>query len=139
MVPSTRLTISFISGKYLLSIKIYLFLLILFLTYNACFSPNQTNTYGINNLKYILDDPNFDIQKTTTLYVHGYEEKQEDESIQLITTSYLERGNHNIVTLNWTAFGGGNYFSAALPNVYKVRNLYYYLSYRFKILSNEIR
>ncbi|CAD7079399.1 unnamed protein product [Hermetia illucens] len=84
------------------------------------FSPNQTNTYGINNLKYILDDPNFDIQKTTTLYVHGYEEKQEDESIKLITTSYLERGNHNIVTLNWTAFGGGNYFSTALPNVYKL-------------------
>lgn len=71
---------------------------------------------GVNVLKH----PKFDSLKKTVLYLHGYIENPEVESIHLIADSYIQRGDHNILILDWSELADGNYLFDAVPNTRQV-------------------
>lgn len=64
----------------------------------------------------ILSHPAFDPANATLLYIHGYTETQANKSIDTIVRSYLQRGDHNIILLDWSQLSDGNYFMDAVPN-----------------------
>lgn len=51
------------------------------------------------------------------LYLHGYLESMEVESIQVIADAYLARNDHNILILDWAELADGNYLIDAFPNL----------------------
>ncbi|CAH0596530.1 unnamed protein product [Chrysodeixis includens] len=79
------------------------------------FSTNLTSprSYRIRNVKALLSDPDFDVNKPTVLYAHGYVELLSDESIQTVISAYLRRGDHNTLLLDWSNLAFGNYLVIA--------------------------
>lgn len=74
----------------------------------------------MENAINIVSHPGFDASKKTVLYIHGYLETQANESISVIVNAYLERGDHNIILLDWSELADGNYFMDAIPNARQV-------------------
>lgn len=68
----------------------------------------------------ILRHPAFDLTKRTVLYIHGYLETQANESINVVVNAYIQRGDHNIILLDWADLAEGNYFVDAIPNAKQV-------------------
>lgn len=68
----------------------------------------------------IMADPEFDHKKRTVLYVHGYVEQPTHQSIHTIVDAYLQRGDHNVLVLDWSELADGNFFVDAVPNIKQV-------------------
>ncbi|KAJ8674587.1 hypothetical protein QAD02_005849 [Eretmocerus hayati] len=51
------------------------------------------------------------LEKPFVLYIHGYQEHPQNESIQKIVSEYLKRGDDNIVILDWSALAFDSYVS----------------------------
>lgn len=62
----------------------------------------------------------FDVLKKTVLYIHGYGEGSEHESVSAIVNAYLERCDYNILVLEWSELAKGNYLVDAVPNAKQV-------------------
>lgn len=69
----------------------------------------------------ILEQDEFDNAKPTVVYLHGFLETMEVESISVIANAYLTRNDHNILILDWGELADGSYLLEALPNALKVR------------------
>lgn len=54
------------------------------------------------------------------LYGYGYTEKYTSLSTQTVVRSYIQRGDHNILVVEWSKYSDGSYFTQAIPNSYKV-------------------
>lgn len=52
----------------------------------------------------------------TVLYLHGYNESITTGSAPVIADAYRQRGDHNIIILDWAALAGGNYLLGAVIN-----------------------
>ncbi|XP_072933643.1 pancreatic lipase-related protein 2-like [Epargyreus clarus] len=74
----------------------------------------QPSTYRVGSIKRLLSNPNFDVRKPTTFYIHGYVELWNDFSVETVVRAYLKRGGYNILVLDWANFGFGNYIGAGL-------------------------
>lgn len=90
------------------------------------YGPNYFDhkIFNYNELEKILLNEKFDANRTTTLYIHGYNENMGSDSIHRIVNAYLIRKEHNIIVLDWSDAASGNYFINAVPNaltVIKVR------------------
>lgn len=57
----------------------------------------------------ILSSSNFDRRKSTVLYVFGWTRAPSDPTTLLITNEYLNRGDHNILLLDWSDYSVGLY------------------------------
>lgn len=68
----------------------------------------------------MFGNDHFDILKKTVLYIHGYLEGPDHESVNTIVDAYLERNDHNVLVLNWSQLANGNYFIDAVPNAKQV-------------------
>lgn len=64
----------------------------------------------------MLEDSHFDKSKKTVLYLHGYIENPDVESIHVIVDAYLQRTDTNIIILDWGELADGNYAFDALVN-----------------------
>lgn len=64
--------------------------------------------------------PEFDPEKKTVLYIHGYLEAMSHESINVVANAYLKRKDHNVLFLDWAELADGNYMVDAVPNMKKV-------------------
>lgn len=64
----------------------------------------------------MLEHSNFDKSKNTVLYIHGYLEDPDVESIHVIVDAYLLRTDVNLIVLDWGELADGNYALDALPN-----------------------
>nr|XP_049693678.1 phospholipase A1 [Helicoverpa armigera] len=75
------------------------------------YSSNQTKptSYRIGSINSVLSDPDFDVEKPTVLYAHGYVELSTDESIMTVINAYLQRGGYNVLLLDWSNLAFGNY------------------------------
>ncbi|XP_046972098.1 pancreatic lipase-related protein 2-like [Vanessa cardui] len=82
-------------------------------------SIRQQITFGFENITSLLDNPDFDLQKPTVFYVHGYVETASDASVLHVIDAYVKRGDHNILVLDWGNLAFGNYLSVVF-NVKKV-------------------
>lgn len=58
------------------------------------------------------------------LYGYGYTEKFTSMSTQKVVSSYIERNDHNILVAEWSNYSGGSYLFEAIPNSYKVGEIY---------------
>lgn len=93
---------------------------------NLFFSINNRRTfathriYELDESRNILEHTDFDNEKKTVLYIHGYVEAPSHESIHVIVDAYLKRGDHNILLLDWSELADGNFFVDAVPNIKEV-------------------
>jgi predicted alpha/beta-fold hydrolase len=74
----------------------------------------------LNNTSKILRHPSYINDRPTMLYGYGYTEKFSSQSTQTVVKSYLARGDHNILVVEWSNYSNGNYILNAIPNSYKV-------------------
>lgn len=58
--------------------------------------------------------------RPTVLYLHGYIETPNDESVRTVVAAYLQRNDHNVLVLDWTWAASGRYLRQAVPNCRKV-------------------
>lgn len=72
--------------------------------------------YDYNELDEILEHENYDKNKTTVLYIHGYLESTESDSVRSIVNAYHTRKEHNLIVLDWSDASSGDYFIYAVPN-----------------------
>lgn len=76
--------------------------------------------YELDQAADILKHPRFDPTKETTLYIHGYIETPEVESIHVIVDAYQKNGDQNIIILDWGDLADGNYLLDAVQNAKQV-------------------
>lgn len=74
----------------------------------------------LNDTSKIFKHSNFHNDRPTMLYGYGYTEKFTSLSTQTVVKSYIERGDHNILVVEWSNYSDGNYVLNAIPNSYKV-------------------
>lgn len=79
--------------------------------------------YDYNELDEILEHDNYDDNKTTVLYMHGYLESAESDSVRLIVNAFHARNEHNLIVLDWSDASYGDYFINAVPNAISVTNM----------------
>lgn len=77
---------------------------------------NNHQIFDLDNASDILTHPQYNGARKTTLYVHGYIERPEVESIHVIVDAYLKRENENIILLDWGTLADGNYLLDAVQN-----------------------
>ncbi|CAO1428370.1 unnamed protein product [Diamesa serratosioi] len=58
----------------------------------------------------IVNHDDFDFNRKTLLYFHGWIEDFESESSQTIAKAYIERGDHNIIMGDWGRYSFSEYF-----------------------------
>lgn len=73
--------------------------------------------YNIDDFQSIIEDPKFDKSQSTVLYLHGYLEDPDVESVHVIVDAYLERKNVNLIVLDWGELADGNYMFDAVVNI----------------------
>lgn len=86
------------------------------------FSPTYADSaiYNIDDLGSIIEDLKFNKANETVLYVHGYLENPDVESVHVIVDAYLEKGNINLIILDWGELADGNYALDAVVNAKQV-------------------
>lgn len=72
--------------------------------------------YDLNDLNSILCDSRFDKSRNTVLYLHGYLENPDVESVHVIVDAYLKRTDTNLIVLDWCELADGNYAFDAVVN-----------------------
>lgn len=58
----------------------------------------------------IVNHDDFDFNRKTVLYFHGWIEDFESESSQTVAQAYIERGDHNIIMGDWGRYSFSEYF-----------------------------
>lgn len=86
-------------------------------------TPNSFKYILLNNTRELLTDPKFNKSSRTMLYGYGYTEKYTSMSTQTVVKSYIERGDHNIMVVEWSNYSDGNYIVDAIRNAYKVGDI----------------
>ncbi|XP_041988130.1 pancreatic lipase-related protein 2-like isoform X2 [Aricia agestis] len=75
----------------------------------------------LNQAARILDIKGFDKSNPTVLYIHGFIETAQQESVQVMVSAYLEaRPNTNVILLDWSNMSHGSYLVNAARNTKKV-------------------
>ncbi|KAG5684759.1 hypothetical protein PVAND_013973 [Polypedilum vanderplanki] len=86
-------------------------------------SFDEQRKFALSKAVDILEQEEFDNAKPTVIYLHGYIEHMEIESIRVISEAYLKRGDHNLILVDWAELADGNYLLDAVPNAMKLANL----------------
>lgn len=84
------------------------------------FSETDRTKYKFKDAVKILKDRNFDNQKKTVIYIHGFLEGLFAESVKAVVKTYIDRKDHNVIILDWHTQASPEYFLNAVQNVYKV-------------------
>lgn len=82
------------------------------------YGPNYFDhrIYDYNELDDILQHDRYNASQATVLYIHGYLESPESDSVNTIVNAYYTRNEHNLIVLDWSDAAYGDYFIAAVPN-----------------------
>ncbi|XP_034246866.1 pancreatic triacylglycerol lipase-like [Thrips palmi] len=75
---------------------------------------SRNASFPIHNASDLLADPSFDASKPTVLYIHGYLESQDSDSVGKMARAFQRRGEHNFVLVDWSQYVGAPYLSAHL-------------------------
>lgn len=95
------------------------------------YGPNYFDhkIYDYHEWDEIVQHPNYDTNRTTVLYMHGYLESVGSDNVRLIVNAYNARGNHNLIVVDWSDAASGDYFINAVPNSVTVTNAHTYFAY----------
>lgn len=66
--------------------------------------PDRNVTYNINDSARILQERGFVGARPTVLYLHGYTESNQSDSVGLVSRAFLKRGDHNFVLVDWNYY-----------------------------------
>lgn len=70
------------------------------------------------DLKYLLNHKSFDMSLPTAVYVHGWlESGQLDLSTIAVRGAYLDRGDHNVVTVDWSYYSKDLNYLEVIPQL----------------------
>lgn len=61
-------------------------------------------TFNINDSARIASQPGFQRALPTVLYIHGYTESNQSDSVGLVARSFLKRGDHNFILVDWNYY-----------------------------------
>lgn len=64
---------------------------------------------SLDNLKSITENPKFDANKPTTMFLHGYHTNQSSSAVVEIVNAYITYGGHNLIVLDWAKAASSNY------------------------------
>lgn len=87
--------------------------------YGPEYSDHQI--FGHNELPQLTQHENYDQMRMTILYIHGYRESAEADTVQSIVAAYNNRNDHNLIVLDWSDGASGEYFQHAVPNCASVK------------------
>ncbi|XP_055917530.1 pancreatic triacylglycerol lipase-like [Eupeodes corollae] len=73
--------------------------------------------YELSDATEILKNPHFNAKGQIHLYLHGFKESQDSESVHIVVESYLKRKDINIITVDWAKAAGEQYVEAATKNI----------------------
>lgn len=73
----------------------------------------------LSDLKYLLSHKSFDPTLPTAVYVHGWlESGKMDLSTLAVRGAYIDRGDHNVVTVDWSYYSKNiNYHVSVIPQL----------------------
>ncbi|KAJ0175716.1 hypothetical protein K1T71_008875 [Dendrolimus kikuchii] len=75
----------------------------------------------LNQAEQLIDVKGFDKDRPVVFYIHGFIEIAQQESIQVVVSSYLEaRPDTNVVLIDWSNMAHGSYLMNAARNTKKV-------------------
>ncbi|XP_077289223.1 pancreatic triacylglycerol lipase-like isoform X2 [Arctopsyche grandis] len=81
----------------------------------------EYSDYKLPRSQELLTDGKFQKSNPTILYVHGFEETAEQESVKVMAEAYLKgQPDTNFVLVDWANMAFGNYVLNAAPNTKKV-------------------
>lgn len=81
---------------------------------------SEFDAFYFNQTEKLLSHPKFKNEDKTILYGYGYTENYYRKSTQTIVKAFIQRGNHNIIVVEWSKYSGGNYYFEAIPNARNV-------------------
>ncbi|XP_031635906.1 lipase member I-like isoform X2 [Contarinia nasturtii] len=90
------------------------------------YGPNYFDhrIYDFNKLDEIVEHEMYNASQTTVLYIHGYLESPDSDSVHLIVNAYHARKEHNLIVLDWSDAAFGDYFIQAVPNSVTLGNIF---------------
>lgn len=71
----------------------------------------------------ILRHQNFNSKRPTVLYVSGWTQSPDAETTTLLIKAYLNRGDHNILVLDWSEYSVGLY-GAVMIRISKISRIF---------------
>lgn len=77
----------------------------------------------MNETQKLLDHPFYHNDRPTVLYGYGHTEDYNFLSTRTIIESYIERGDHNILVLEWVDYNHNDYHTEAMPICYKIGDI----------------
>lgn len=81
----------------------------------------KSSKYNLKNVVNLLKDVNFHSDRDTAFFTFDFNEDQDSISTSVISEAFSERGDFNLIILDYGKYSGGNLFFDALPNSVKVR------------------
>lgn len=78
--------------------------------------------FELNQLRELVQHNFYCNDLPTVLYIHGFLESLNSESVKTVVDAYLWRNDYNIIVLDWSQLAIGNYFFDAVPNCTQVRD-----------------
>lgn len=85
-----------------------------------------------SDIKKLLKSPDYNNEKSTLIYAHGFIENYNSSSVQTILQAYMSRRREfNLFLIDWSKFSDGNYFLEAIPNLIKVSASEYLVNWRY--------
>jgi pimeloyl-ACP methyl ester carboxylesterase len=76
--------------------------------------------YALKDFPSILNDVYFNKTNPVVIYCHGWTETRNSRSVNTVVDSYLARGGWNVIVVDWSAYGMGDYFDESIPQLYDV-------------------
>jgi Lipase len=102
-------------------------------------SPNSSKflAFPLDSVVDILTHKDFDANRKTVLYIHGYRQNLASPSLILVIEAFIKRKTHNILALDWSAYSDGNYITNAVPNLIQIGRMLGRAVY-FLIINNPM-
>lgn len=93
---------------------------------NSSETYEDRESFPLAQASRVLSLPEFDQNKKTLLYIHGFTESYlSEESIMTVVNAYLQRNQHNILVLDYEQIAAGDYILQAFPKTIKVKSFKY--------------
>lgn len=83
---------------------------------------NNGEKYESANIDEITRHRAYNQGNPTTLYIHGYKESQDSDTVNMIARAYAKRGNNNLIVLDWAVGASGPLYPMAVRQAYRVSN-----------------
>lgn len=77
-------------------------------------ASDKNATFDLENATSVLNDTAFNSALPTVVYMHGFSENRDSESVQVMSDAFLRKGSHNFVFVDWSSYASPPYVSAFL-------------------------